>query len=180
MNKKSAAVMNWRNRKKLQLVEYKGGKCVCCGYSKPIPSCYDFHHLDPKQKEFSISGKSWSFEKLKKEVDKCILLCRNCHSELHWEQSQEARKKRIDFLPCRLKIENKTCSICKNNFKPKVSDQKFCSSICSHKSTRKIERPSKEKLAEEISNNSWVMLGKKYGVSDKAVRKWAISYGLID
>jgi hypothetical protein len=43
----------------------------------------EFHHLDPNEKDFSIGGKSWSLERLKKEVDKCILICANCHRELH-------------------------------------------------------------------------------------------------
>ena len=46
-------------------------------------------------------------------------------------------------------------------------------------SQRVTERPSKEQLEIEIESFSWVALGKKYGVSDKAVRKWAISYGIL-
>jgi predicted HNH restriction endonuclease len=38
-----------------------------------------------QEKDFSISGKTLSFEKMKKEVDKCILVCSNCHSEIHSE-----------------------------------------------------------------------------------------------
>lgn len=80
--KKSLCVVNWRKRKKVELVNYKGGECVCCGYNKSI-SALQFHHLNPKEKDFSISGKSYSFEKLKREVDKCILVCSNCHIEIH-------------------------------------------------------------------------------------------------
>jgi hypothetical protein len=42
-----------------------------------------FHHKNPNEKDFSISGKSLSFEKLRGEVDKCMLVCSNCHSEIH-------------------------------------------------------------------------------------------------
>lgn len=76
------AVVDWRRRSKSKLVEYKGGKCKECGYNKSINALH-FHHLDPSQKDFSISGKSWSFDKLKVEVDKCVLLCANCHAEVH-------------------------------------------------------------------------------------------------
>jgi DNA-binding CsgD family transcriptional regulator len=79
---KSQAVIEWRRRTKLKLVEYKGGKCQLCDYNKSL-SALHFHHLDPNEKDFSISGKSLSFEKLKTEVDKCILVCSNCHSEIH-------------------------------------------------------------------------------------------------
>lgn len=81
---KSQSVIRWRKRVKLKLIEYKGGKCVKCGYNKCIEALH-FHHVDPKEKDFSISGKTLSFEKMKKEVDKCILVCSNCHSEIHSE-----------------------------------------------------------------------------------------------
>ena len=79
---KSEVVIWWRNRVKTKLVEYKGGKCQCCGYNRCIRAL-EFHHLDPSQKDFTISGKSKSFETLKKEADKCILVCSNCHKEIH-------------------------------------------------------------------------------------------------
>lgn len=82
-------VIDWRKRKKIQLVQYKGGKCQnpLCGYNR----CYtalDFHHINAKEKDFAISGKSYSFERLRKEVDKCVLVCRNCHSEIHEDIKQ--------------------------------------------------------------------------------------------
>lgn len=76
------AVIDWRRRTKEKLVEYMGGKCVCCGYSKCVRSLH-FHHKDPNEKDFTISGKSHSFERLKHEVDKCVLVCSNCHGEIH-------------------------------------------------------------------------------------------------
>lgn len=78
----SQAVISWRKRKKIELVEYKGGKCNICGYSRSVRAL-EFHHIDPSEKDFTISGKSWSFERLKSEVDKCVLVCANCHIEIH-------------------------------------------------------------------------------------------------
>lgn len=73
-----------RRRIKLQAIEYKGGKCLHCGYNKSVWAL-TFHHLDPTQKDFAIGGngstKSW--ERMKVELDKCILLCMNCHAEEH-------------------------------------------------------------------------------------------------
>ncbi len=80
----SKSVVDWRKRTKIKLVEYKGGCCSKCGYNKSI-SVLQFHHLDTDEKDFTIGGKSWSFERLKKEVDKCILVCANCHIEIHEE-----------------------------------------------------------------------------------------------
>lgn len=75
-----------RTRAKKRAVEYKGGKCVECGYDRCIRSL-DFHHTDPKQKDFSVSNKYfWAWERLKKELDKCVLVCKNCHGEIHDDQ----------------------------------------------------------------------------------------------
>lgn len=79
---KSEAVISWRKRTKLRLIEHKGGKCEICGYNK-CPSALHFHHLNSDEKDFGISGKSLSLEKLKSEVDKCIMVCSNCHAEIH-------------------------------------------------------------------------------------------------
>ena len=78
------AVISWRKRTKIKLVEYKGGCCQVCEYNKSI-GALEFHHVDPNEKDFTISAKSYAFERLKKEVDKCVLLCSNCHIEVHEE-----------------------------------------------------------------------------------------------
>jgi len=73
----------FRKNQKNRAVEYLGGKCTLCGYNKCNQSL-DFHHKNPTTKEFSISqncNRSWS--KMVKELDKCIILCRNCHGEVH-------------------------------------------------------------------------------------------------
>ena len=75
-------VVRYRQSVKKRLVEYKGGACTVCGYNRCMPNMI-FHHLDPTKKEFSITGQTKSFERLKAEVDKCILLCCRCHGEVH-------------------------------------------------------------------------------------------------
>lgn len=75
-------VVCWRQRTKQKLVAYKGGKCQVCGYNRWIGNLA-FHHLDPEKKDFNITGQSIAFEKLQKEVDKCMLLCHICHGEVH-------------------------------------------------------------------------------------------------
>jgi hypothetical protein len=73
-----------RRRKSLrdQAIEYKGGKCNICGYNR-CASAFDFHHLDPQEKDFTISAHMTSWDRIKKEIDKCVLLCANCHREVH-------------------------------------------------------------------------------------------------
>ena len=72
----------YRKEVKRRLIEYKGGKCQICGYNR-CQDALDFHHLDPSQKDYNISVGTKSFNTLKSEVDKCILVCANCHREIH-------------------------------------------------------------------------------------------------
>jgi len=85
--KKCSTIQTRKRQRKIkeQSIAYKGGKCVKCGYDK-CPAALQFHHLDPTKKEFTLSKCSLtSFEKVKSELDKCILLCSNCHAELHYK-----------------------------------------------------------------------------------------------
>lgn len=69
--------------KRDRAIAYKGGKCELCGYSK-YSGALDFHHIDPKLKDPKFPGmRSWSWDKIKNEIDKCALLCSNCHREVH-------------------------------------------------------------------------------------------------
>ncbi len=74
---------------------------------------------------------------------------------------------------------NRVCQYCKINFDSTYKHVKCCSSKCKGLITRKVVRPSKEELKEMIDTTSFLQIGKKYCVSDNAVRKWAISYELI-
>lgn len=68
---------------KMLAVAYKGGRCARCGYHKSIRAM-DFHHPDPEQKDFSVSqnaNRAW--KNIVDEIDKCVLLCSNCHREEH-------------------------------------------------------------------------------------------------
>ena len=76
-------VTEWRRRTKQRAVEYKGGKCVLCGYNKWAGSMV-FHHLD-ENKAFGIGekGNTRAWNKMIIELDKCVILCLNCHQEVH-------------------------------------------------------------------------------------------------
>lgn len=75
-----------KRRKKLREMarETKGSKCLICGYNK-CPRALVFHHLDPSKKDFglSVKGLTRSWDAIRAEIDKCVLLCANCHMELH-------------------------------------------------------------------------------------------------
>ena len=78
------AVQKRREKIVVMAIEYKGGKCIACGYNK-CSRALDFHHIDPSTKEFGIAQKGYtrSWSRVKDELDKCMLLCSNCHREVH-------------------------------------------------------------------------------------------------
>lgn len=78
-------IERWQERK-IKAIEYKGGECVDCHLSHPqYPAAiFEFHHLDPNQKDTDWTKlRLTSWEKIKTELDKCVLLCANCHRIRH-------------------------------------------------------------------------------------------------
>ena len=73
----------YHQNNKREAVDYLGGSCQICGYDKCV-AALEFHHRDPTKKDFAISRfNGTKIEKLKPELDKCALLCANCHRETH-------------------------------------------------------------------------------------------------
>ncbi|MBR0288644.1 MAG: hypothetical protein IJQ82_06665 [Selenomonadaceae bacterium] len=76
-------VRNMRERKE-RSVQYLGGRCACCGYTGLCNDVFDFHHVNPDNKSKNFTRHLyWSWEKQIAELDKCLLLCSNCHREFH-------------------------------------------------------------------------------------------------
>lgn len=84
LTKCNSCLVNGRKYEvKKRMVEYKGGKCSICGYDK-CNTALEFHHVDSDSKVSILGGyhsRSWDF--LKAELDKCVLVCSNCHREIH-------------------------------------------------------------------------------------------------
>jgi hypothetical protein len=80
----SKRIVNIAKNGKKRTVEYMGGCCSMCGYNKCI-GALEFHHLDPskKSKDYNRKFKLWNFERQKKELENCIIVCSNCHREIH-------------------------------------------------------------------------------------------------
>ena len=70
-------------------IEYKGGKCEHCGYDK-YRGALEFHHKDPNEKD-PRGLRKMNLKALFAEVDKCTLLCSNCHREEHAKLKMEAQ-----------------------------------------------------------------------------------------
>ncbi len=74
---------NDRQKKRDRIISYLGGKCVKCGFKK-YKSAMDVHHTDPAKKDKMAKRiASWKWERAQKELQHCILLCKNCHSAYH-------------------------------------------------------------------------------------------------
>jgi len=80
---------NLIERNRQTVLEAKTNGCQICGYNKCADSL-EFHHKDPNTKELTISAavRAWGPERLVEELNKCIILCANCHRELHYNQKQ--------------------------------------------------------------------------------------------
>ncbi len=93
------AVAKRRRKIKAMSIAYKGGKCQVCGYRK-YQGALDLHHLNPEEKDFGIGDKGYtrSWEKVKAELDKCILVCANCHREIEAGITQLPEVIRVEKL----------------------------------------------------------------------------------
>lgn len=84
-----------RRKIKIEAIKYKGGKCIDCGYDKH-PAALCFHHLINKEKAVNDLLKTGLNERTKKELDKCVLLCHNCHDIRHYGSYKGAGYKEVD------------------------------------------------------------------------------------
>jgi hypothetical protein len=167
---------------KHRAIEYKGGRCNRCGYDKNA-SALVFHHIDPKEKEFQIGEHyNYSWDRIKKELDKCEMLCANCHHEEH-SHNQHSLEEYQKWIRPQAQI--------RENAKKRKNEeeQKRAILMAEYKidenamknvrlGGRKIKRPTKEAFFEEYNsvNHNKSEMGRRYGVSSKSIEKWIKSY----
>ena len=172
-------VKDWRKNTKLRLVEAFGGKCGICGYNKSVRAL-SFHHLDPNEKEISFTGRCVSWIKIVEEARKCVMLCSNCHMEVHDgvtkipEDIIRFNEDYETYIPEPLRDK---CPIC-GTLKP--ASQKTCSVSCGSKQRYKVNW-DKYNLRELYNKaGSIVGVAKLIGnVSDNSVRKRMKQQGII-
>ncbi len=187
---KNGTSINRMRAARKQAFFLNGDKCNKCGENREY--LLDFHHLEKEKKENTISflivrGR---FKDMFEEIKKCVLLCANCHREFHHLQNT-TNLKTEDYVDFSLInsfeqtinynqsyiVENQLCKICKKPISRNTKNQ-LCSD-CFYRSQRVVQdRPSAKQLIKDIKETSMVATGKKYGVSDNAVRKWLKAYGL--
>lgn len=162
-------------KRKVELIEKRGGCCEKCGYNKNV-AAFDFHHKNPNEKEYQLDVRKLSnttMSNLMQEFEKCILLCANCHRELHSPD--------LDFYKVKEMLKSVDDSILeiKSNGKPKCLDcnceinytYKRCVK-CNNIYKRKVERPKLDVLISEIKEHSQEWCAIKYGVSRSSIRRW--------
>lgn len=172
MSISSNRVKAWRQRTKDRMAQAMGGRCQCCGYNV----CSDalaFHHIDPAEKELGFGGlraNPQSWDKTVKELKKCILVCHNCHSEIHAGVRQlPAQYSSFDesYSDFSKVYEYDSCPVCSEQ---KKTTQKFCSSKCATTNRRKVDWDNIDllKLLKEYSISE---LEEKLQISNAAIYK---------
>ena len=171
-------VKDCRKRRKEDIVYVMGEHCQICGYNKAI-TALELHHLNPADKEFSIGAilnKDW--ELINSEIQKCILVCANCHREIHERLITKDLKSSYDISKAneiserinRLKHhQDRYCPNCGEIISQKA---KYCPK-CANEMQRKIERPSREELKQLIRKESFLGIARMYDnkITDSAIMK---------
>lgn len=177
-------VKKHRDKRRTQLLTICGNKCNLCGYDKCL-SALEFHHIDPSTKKYTLAkGNCHSIIDDVEEAKKCILVCANCHREIH---EGLVLKNLYNFRIFNEILANQYI-IETNGVKPThckecgapitvYSTSGLCS-VCAHKQNRIVDRPSREVLKDLIRTESFESIGRIYGVTGKAISKWCVSEGL--
>lgn len=132
-------VKRWRKATKARMVAAMGGKCQCCGYDRCHESL-DFHHIDPNEKELplgSIRANPRSWLQIVHELKKCILVCRNCHGEIHYgHRTLPIEYAKFDESFVEYKNHPALCDECPTCGSPKPAHHRYCSLSCAGRGTR--------------------------------------------
>lgn len=182
MSELTKQVTERRIRWKKNIIKTMGNECQCCGYNKYY-GALELHHLNPTEKDFSFSDKTYrAWADIEQELKKCVLLCANCHREVeaHLINIDKSSFNQQIYDEIKEEIKNKkskkiyTCPICGAEI---WNGSKLCRS-CSNKAKRTIERPDRNQLKNLIRTTSFVQIGRQFNVSDNTIRKWCKAEGL--
>ncbi len=174
------STQRWRYKAKSWLIELMGGKCRSCDYDKYQGNLV-CHHVGLKNESLSrLINACASWSKILEEAKKCVLLCHNCHGEVHANLRDcppidlESIEQRYKILIAKIPVpQAKICEECGIN---KVNEpiNKYCSRSCYQKNAYKISWPAN--LPDLVKTSSMVRIAKELGVSDRAVKKRLISH----
>lgn len=175
MSKQSDHVKKWREATKQRIVDSMGGCCQICRYSKCVKSL-DLHHKNPSEKEFgmgAIRGNPKSWVKIVVELRKCVLICRNCHGELHAGLTKipnnacTFNEGYADYLTKQRETLWNECPVCG---KRKQTQRIYCSLSCAGVGGGKVDWKSID-LFGLLVTKSKSQIADDLGISEAAVRK---------
>jgi hypothetical protein len=167
---------------KQKAIEYKGGKCIICGYNKCSTSMV-FHHRNPEEKEFNIGHKLAKWEVIRAELDKCDLLCLNCHGEVHELDYKKTFIEKETFIRSQIperkfgKLKTFYCKHCKSEFTG-YKNRQYCSYKCKGNSLRKIPN-SQQELQSLVNKTPIKILAINLGVTIRAIQLASKKLGVI-
>ena len=177
-NGNSRSVVEWRRRLKLKALVYKGGKCLVCQYAR-CARALTFHHLDPSEKEFNIttSGTCHSWERVRAELDKCVLLCGNCHNELHdgmidlhpYLQKNRTPEEGAEAVRIAWPTRSKTSPRCACGNHISATAHRCAS--CATKARSKVMWPSRAELIAMTDTHGFEGAGRALGVTGNGIRR---------
>lgn len=167
-------IRRWKDRKR-QAVELLGGKCSRCGYAKNL-AAFHFHHVDRTTKDCNwnqLRLRSW--RRIVEELKKCVLVCANCHAEIHSPEDELITP--LGRANARLdRVGPKQTGVCTCG--APVYGTKYCSVGCARVARRHPNRPSRDVLEKLLAVSSRAAVARGFGVSEAAVRKWEKAYVL--
>ena len=175
----SKNVINFRQRRKENLINLFGGKCSLCGYDKYIGSL-EFHHINPQEKSYQVSsGNCHKLEDDIAECKKCLLVCANCHREIHGGLYDDVNLFSYQYFDTDIenellhtnKREQRFCSVCEKPITV-YSKSGMCSSCIQKYRTKVQNKPNREELKNLIRTKPFTEIARQYDVSDNAIRKW--------
>jgi hypothetical protein len=166
-------------KRKLEAIKIKGGGCEKCGYAKNI-AALDFHHINPEEKTSKLDLRHFSnnnIDKLELELNKCQLLCANCHREEHHENMDY--NKVVEWLIQKESENNilktsffnkkgKKCLNCETRFLISTG-KKFCSKQC-RESIKNY--PTLEEIEESYSRlKSWEKVAIEFHTTRRVIQR---------
>lgn len=163
-------------KRKYDYIISRGGKCECCGYNKNI-AALEFHHKNPEEKEFQIDSRKFAnskIEVLKQELDKCMIVCSNCHKELHHPDLTLENVSTLSQISNRKSFEESIwpgtiCPVCGKKFR-RSKGKKYCSKECRDKAEGRDKYPSKEEVNNKYQElKSWQKVADFYKLTRKII-----------
>lgn len=153
-------VMDFKKRIKLALFYACESKCCICGFDEDNAGLYDFHHINPEEKEFGLNSITCKIETTLDEAQKCIMVCPICHRKIHYGLISNLPKNNLNIDKFWEKYDE---------LSPQGAHQR---------ALREVERPNREELKNLIRSQTLTSVANQYQVSIAAIKKWCIGFNL--